>query len=89
MRALGLLNGNMINSEILFGEIPNTVPYSKTTNYIVLHGIMGDTEVKNEKKLLNQLAQEIGQLTVTAPVMNYEGDDLNMVKSSLSMATSK
>lgn len=89
MRALGLLDGNMINSEILFGEIPNTVPYSKTTNYIVLHGVMGDKEVKNEKKLLNQLAQEIGQLTVTAPVMNYEGDDLDMIKTSLSTATSK
>jgi len=89
IRALGLLDGNMINSEIIYGEISNVVPYSKTTNYIVLHTIAGNTEVKNEKQLLNKVAEMIGTVLVTSEVINYEGDDLTQVKASITQETSK
>jgi len=90
IRALGLLDGNMINSEIIYGEIPNVIPYSKTVNYIVLHNIKTNNEfVENEKFLLNRLAEDIGEVLVTSPVVNYEGEDLSDIKASITQETSK
>jgi hypothetical protein len=71
---------NFINLEILFGYIPNVVPYSKTTNYIVFHGLAGAPQtdwysnVDNEKKLLTNLANKLKNVSVTSPRIKYKGE---------------
>lgn len=72
---------NFINLEILFGYIPNVVPYSRTVNFIVFHTLAGAPSndwdspgAENEKKLLKQLADKLGTASVTSTKVKYEGD---------------
>jgi hypothetical protein len=72
---------NFINLEILFGYIPNVVPYSKTKNFIVFHTLAGSPQnswnsedVENEKKLLGRLANKLGTVSITSPRIKYEGE---------------
>lgn len=72
---------NFINLEILFGYIPNVVPYNQTTNYIVFHGFAGSPEndwepqdADNQKKALQQLANKLGSVSTTSSEMLFRGD---------------
>lgn len=72
---------NFINLEILFGYIPNVVPYSKTKNFIVFHNLAGapnnnwdSPDIESEKKLLKRLANKIGSVSVHGPRIKFTGD---------------
>lgn len=51
---------NFINLEILFGYIPNVVPYNKSTNYIVFHNFTNQTP-----KHLPALAKKLKTVVVS------------------------
>jgi len=75
------LKDNFINMEILYGYIPNVIPYSQTTNFIVFHHYIGTPEnrwspknVAGENLKLNQLANKLGTIKVTTPNVTFTGD---------------
>lgn len=66
-----------INTEIIYGAIPNIIPYSESTNYIVFHNYV---DPNNEYKpvdvnsdTLNKLASSIGNMKVVAKTVDYIG----------------
>ena len=89
IRELGLLQGNLINTEIIYGEIPDVVPYSDTTNFIKMHNII-DTEGNNlgGSKILDKIVSAMGQTHVTSPVVEYIGTDLRDTKQIITNKTS-
>ena len=76
---------NFINTEIIYGEQPNLIPYSKTNNYIVFHTHSGtrdneysmsdDLDSGESKKLLIQLANKLNDTATTQSKAVYSGDD--------------
>lgn len=79
------LEDNFINMEILYGYIPNAVPYSQTTNYIVFHGYMGKPENSwtptnnaNQDEQLRDLAKKFGTDKVESPNVIFSGDPDNV-----------
>lgn len=74
------LNDNFINMELLYGYIPNAVPYSQTTNFIVFHGFMGKPEnnwqpddIENQDQILRELANKLGIIRVETPNITFVG----------------
>ncbi|MEK6879303.1 MAG: hypothetical protein AABY22_06830, partial [Nanoarchaeota archaeon] len=81
------LNGkpnNFINVEIIYGEVPNLISYSKLKNYIVFHTFNGRQETNYDKPkfktqdvnnnvLLNKLANRLGMITVQSEVVKFFG----------------
>lgn len=72
---------NFLNMEILFGYIPNVVPYNQTTNYIVFHGFAGAPEndwepqdAEAQKKLLKRLADKLGTTSTVSSEMLFRGE---------------
>ena len=72
---------NFINLEILFGYIPNVVPYNQTTNYIVFHAFVGapendwePQEADDQKKLLQKLANKIETVSTMSSEILFRGD---------------
>lgn len=75
---------NFINLEILFGYIPNLIPYSKTTNYIVFHSLEGSPKTNwvkvginskdQEEKLLKSLANKLKDTSVVYSKFDYTLD---------------
>ena len=72
---------NFINLEILFGYIPNVVPYSKTKNFIVFHSLAGSPEnnwdspdTENEKNMLKRLANVFSTVSVHGPRIKFAGE---------------
>jgi hypothetical protein len=72
---------NFINLEILFGYIPNVVPYSKTKNFIVFHNLAGSPEnnwnspdIENEKNMLKRLANVFSTVSVHGPRIKFTGE---------------
>ena len=71
---------NFINLEILYGYIPNVVPYSHTTNYIVFHNFGGTPEngwepqaTKTEKTDLTALAKKLDSVAITSSEVVFSG----------------
>lgn len=72
---------NFVNLEVLYGYIPNVVPYSQNTNYIVLHNLAGVPDTwsgRDDNKLLNSLADKFGKIKVTTPNVTFSGDPDNV-----------
>jgi len=70
------LDTYFINCEIIFGFVPNIVPYSETKNYVVFHGYVDpekDFEPVDAEYNLNDLADVIGQMSVISDVVSYIG----------------
>jgi hypothetical protein len=72
---------NFINMEILYGYIPNAVPYSQTTNYIVFHHYVGNPDnnwqpidAQRQDPKLRQLADKLGRIAVVTPNVTFVGD---------------
>lgn len=72
---------NFLNLEILFGYIPNVVPYNQTSNYIVFHGFAGSPEndwdaqdTEGQKKLLQKLANKLGTTSTVSSEIIFKGD---------------
>lgn len=72
---------NFLNIEILFGYIPNVVPYSMTTNYIVFHDYVGNPDnnwqpqnVENEKALLKKLANKLNSVAINSSEIIFAGN---------------
>lgn len=72
---------NFLNLEILFGYIPNVVPYNQTTNYIVFHGFAGAPandweaqDAEDSKKLLQRLANKLGTTSTVSSEILFRGD---------------
>lgn len=79
------LEENFINMEVIYGYIPNAVPYSQTTNYIVFHGFMGNPDnnwspvgAENQDEILKKLAKKFGTMKVTSPNVTFSGDPDNV-----------
>jgi len=81
---------NFINTEILYGEVPNLIPYSKVKNYIVFHGFKGrkdtsygdpiiDSDV-DTTKLLNKLTNRLGELEISSNVVKFFGAPGGVIK---------
>jgi len=82
------LDKNFINMEILYGYIPNAVPYSQTINYIVFHGYMGNpgdnwtpVNAQNQDEKLKQLAKKLEIVKVTSPNVTFSGDPDNVKRT--------
>jgi hypothetical protein len=80
---------NFVNLEILYGYIPNVVPYSHTTNYIVFHTYVGapqnewepqDTE--SEKADLSALAKKLDSVAITSSEVVFSGEPGKVEKST-------
>ncbi len=71
------LDKYFINIEIIYGFVPNLIPYSETGNYIVFHHYVDPEKeyeaVGVEGDILNDLAKEIGQIAVVSKVVTYVG----------------
>lgn len=53
MKSAGLKPGDQVEAEVLYGELPNVVPYSSATNYIVfLRTTQGTVNIDNLKDSL-------------------------------------
>lgn len=76
---------NFINMEILYGYIPNVVPYSQTTNYIVFHNFVGNPDNNwspidndNQDAILRTLAESLGPVKIITPNVTFSGDPDNV-----------
>ena len=83
------LADNFINLEILYGYIPNAVPYSQTTNYVVFHEYVGtpwnDWEpqnVENQDARLNALAKKLGSTSVVSSEIIFTGEPEKVKQAS-------
>jgi hypothetical protein len=83
---------NFINLEILFGYIPNVVPYSQSTNYIVFHGYTGTPEndwepqdTENEEAKLRALAKKLGEAAVFSSEVIFHGEPGDVKQSRKSI----
>lgn len=69
---------SFINLEILFGYIPNVVPYSKTTNYIVFHSLEGVTCYSwyhnDDVKFLKKIADKLDSVATNSSEILYTGE---------------
>lgn len=85
-------SNNFINAEILYGEVPNIIPYSKIKNFIVFHNFKGrketgygdpiiDSEI-DQNKLLNKFASRLGLVEVETDVISYFGEPGNVSKQA-------
>jgi hypothetical protein len=79
------LDKNFINMEILYGYIPNVVPYSQIINYIVFHGYVGNPGNNwmpvNQDEKLRQLAKKLGTVKITSPNVTFSGDPNNVKRT--------
>jgi len=74
------LDKYFLNVEIIFGFIPNIIPYSETKNFIVFHNYVNpgpDYEPVDFEGNLNGLAAKIGQVAVVSKSINYIGTPSN------------
>lgn len=80
LKAGGLTLGDQIEAEVLFGGIPNVVPYSSTTNYIVL--LRATSGGSNIDKLVNH-PHGLTNITLEVP---YTDDGITtQIKQQTSM----
>jgi len=75
------LDKYFLNVEIIYGFIPNIIPYSDTKNYIVFHHYV-DPENNYEPidindDTLEKLAGTIGQVSIVSETVNYIGTPSN------------
>jgi len=86
---------NFINAEIIYGEVPNIIKYSKHKNYIVFHSFCGNKERLydepsfayddiDQAKLLNKLANRLGTLETTSKIVEYSGKPYKTIKKLVS-----
>jgi hypothetical protein len=82
-----LVPNKWINLEIIYGEIPNIIQYSATTNYIVFHNLTynpleGYESLTKEESSdqLYYLEKELGSTTVNTPVVSYLGNPKDSVE---------
>lgn len=75
------LNEYFLNIEIIYGFVPNLIPYSETSNYIVFHHYANPVKdyelVDINSNLLNDLAKELGHIEVISKVINYIGTPMD------------
>ena len=74
------LDKYFINVEIIFGFIPNIIPYSETKNYIIFHNHATpepDYDPIDIDIDLNELAHKIGQVKIISKTINYVGTPAN------------
>lgn len=71
MERAGLKIGDQVEAEVLFGEVPNVVPYSKDTNYLIfLRTIEGIVDINSLNKAL---VNTVVGFPITAPT-TYNGE---------------
>jgi len=76
-----LLDKYFINIEIVYGFVPNIIPYSDTKNYIIFHHYVDPANnyqpIDTNEDLLNKLAKTIGTVKVVSNTVNYVGRPSN------------
>lgn len=80
-------SNNFINAEILYGEVPNIISYSKLRNFIVFHSFnnrkdYSDPQFKysnvDQIILLNKLAHRLGVVNIISDVIRFVGKPKNV-----------
>ena len=75
------LDRYFINIEIIYGFIPNIIPYSDTKNYIIFHYYVDPAnnyeKIDINDNTLDKLANTIGTVSIVSDTVNYVGTPSN------------
>lgn len=64
LREAGLRPGDQVEAEVLFGELPNVVPYSEDTNYLIfLRTTEGDVNIDRLQQKLREQAVSVSLMS--------------------------
>lgn len=79
LREAGLKSGDQVEAEVLYGSLPNVVPYSESSNYLIfLRTTDGTANINHLKQKLNDLSLSI---PISIPITE-NGKDIKIINTA-------